>query len=338
MGLTIHYALEMQKGGPERARRLLNQLRERARRLPFQEVGALVELAGEEAHFENHRRGDPQTWLLIQAEESVVEQPYHYRVKPQRVIAFSTIPGEGSEPANFGLALYPKSILVDEGRMRARRRLRTGLTGWSWSSFCKTQYASNPECGGVENFLRCHLAVVALLDGAAELGLLRGVNDEGHFWENRDVRALARVVGDWNQMLAGWAGRLQDAFGSAIQSAITRFPNFEHLEAEDAARRRRHGADIPGAPATTRPLSVPPGIPFSLSCCSCDCDSPDSLEEALAAGWTEIQFDPGGLSWNFLGYCPDHSQELDAPPSIPGSSAESGAEIPPWEELPPPPP
>jgi hypothetical protein len=158
----------------------------------------------------------------------------HYRVKPQRVVAFSTWPGEGSEEANFGLAVFPKTIEVeDRSRWPHRtKRVRTGLGDWSWGSFCKTQYASNPECGGVENFLQCHLAVVKLLDHAAAIGILKEVSDEGDYWQKRDVKALAAEVGDWNTMIAGWSGRLKDAFGEAVESEITKYPNFEHLEAQ----------------------------------------------------------------------------------------------------------
>lgn len=54
---------------------------------------------------------------------------------------------------------------------------------------------------------------------------------------------------------------------------------------------------------------IPDEMPFSISCAACDCDSPDSLEEALAAGWTNIQPTPDGLAENYLGYCPEHSAE-----------------------------
>jgi hypothetical protein len=63
---------------------------------------------------------------------------------------------------------------------------------WSWRSFCKTQYASNPQLGGVQGFLRCHLSVIRLLDAAQELGILGEVNDEGGYWERRDARRWQR--------------------------------------------------------------------------------------------------------------------------------------------------
>jgi hypothetical protein len=70
-------------------------------------------------------------------------------------------------------------------------------------------------------------------------------------------------------------------------------------------------------------------VPFTLSCYGCDCDSPDSYEEAIAAGWTDIQFTPDGLAENYLGFCPECAVEWNAPgpsggeDSIDPSSGES---------------
>jgi len=226
MGLTIHYRLQSASRNPAKARQLIEQLRQKALDLPFKEVGEIVEVNGDTANFDKLGQDDPNRWLLIQAGQYVVRDGRHYRITPTQVIALSTWPGEGCEEANFGLAVYPKTIEVDG------KKLRTNLGNWSWSSFCKTQYASNPEVGGVENFLRCHLAVVKLLDAAAEIGVLKEVRDEGDFWEKRDIKALAAEVGDWNTMIAGWAGRLKDSFGEGVIAEIAKFPNFEHLEAQ----------------------------------------------------------------------------------------------------------
>jgi hypothetical protein len=85
--------------------------------------------------------------------------------------------------------------------------------------FCKTQYAGARECGGIENFLRCHLLVIRLLDHARDLGLLQSVRDEGQFWDNRDVEALGRRVGVSSALVALWADRLKNALGDSPQSA-----------------------------------------------------------------------------------------------------------------------
>ena len=235
MGLTIHYQLRSSTRSPKTARDLIARLRSRALDLPFQQVGDLIELSGAACNFEQCRRDDPHRWLLIQAGQHVDDprdEHYSYTVNPTHVIAFSTWPGEGCEQSNFGLCLYPASVEVSNRVLRwEKRKIATKLGGWCWGSFCKTQYASNPDCGGVQNFLRCHLLVIRMLDHAKELGILKSVSDEGDFWENRNIPALANTVGEWNSMLARQAGQLKDLLGSQFEAAITEFPNFEHLEA-----------------------------------------------------------------------------------------------------------
>jgi hypothetical protein len=239
MGLTIHYRIRAKSRSATRARELISQLRNRALGLPLAEVGELAEFSGEECDFNPFERGDPHRWLLVQAGE-YLSRPrpgggeYSYRVRPTHVIAFSTCPGKGCESANFGLCRYPATIEVRTcpNGSEHQQSLRTGLAGWRWSSFCKTQYASNPECGGVANFLRCHLLVVRLLDGAQALGILDQVSDEGDYWSIRDPQALAQRVGQWNERIAAMAGRLKEQLGARVESEIANYPDFEHLEAK----------------------------------------------------------------------------------------------------------
>ncbi len=236
MGLTIHYNLRSTAQTPEQAQELVAQLRSRALDLPFEHVDEIVELRGPACDYQQCGRDHPHRWLLIQAGQYIDDpkrQGYSYGVPPTHLIAFSTLPGAGCEPANFGLCRYPEAIEVTDPVRRGRkRRIPTGLDAWRWGSFCKTQYASNTACGGVTNFLRCHLAVIKMLDHAQGLGILDRVSDEGGFWEKRNVRTLAQEVGQWNEMIAGLAGQLRDWFGDDVVSSITQFPDFEHLEAK----------------------------------------------------------------------------------------------------------
>ena len=219
-------------------------------------------------------------------------------VNPTRIIAFDTWPGPGSEAANFGLCLYPAEIEweytpEDDQRFRAAskdgmgwdrfswdkwirhchrthaftrspaaftetRKVPTTLAGWYWRSFCKTQYASDPTCGGIPNFLRCHISVITLLDRMAKLpGLKVTVDDEGKYgpstysddWKEAydagrkptyrrhkgkyNPASLAQEVGEWNTMIAGMAGPLSDALaakGIQLEAPIKDFADFERLE------------------------------------------------------------------------------------------------------------
>ena len=137
------------------------------------------------------------------------------------------------------------------------RTVPTKLTGWHWGSFCKTQYASDPTCGGIPNFLRCHISVITLLDRMAKLpGLKVRVDDEGKYgpstysddWKEAteagrkptyrrhkgryNPAALAKEVGEWNTMIAGlgWRSQRCDLPVADAESPIKDFPNFEQLE------------------------------------------------------------------------------------------------------------
>ncbi len=156
----------------------------------------------------------------------VQEGEEYHEVEPADMIAFTTEPAEGAEPADFGLCRYPAYI-------RASGRLATGRTDWCWSCFCKTQYASNPALGGEANFLAAHLGIVAMLDFAGELGILGEVVDEGGFWQKRDRAALLAEVHRWNTLTAAFAGALRDRAGrDRVAAEIARFPDYEHLEAK----------------------------------------------------------------------------------------------------------
>lgn len=248
MGLTIHYELKLATKYTEEARRRIEALRGHALRLPFKEVGEVMEFKDDACDYEKYK-DDEYRWLKIQSQQYITVGNAHVGVIPEHIIAFTTWPGEGSEPANFGLCLYPESIERDG------RKIITKLgTGFHWGSFCKTQYASDPECGGVENFLRCHLAVISLLDYAESIGILKSVSDEGKYWKKRDIEALASEVGEWNGFIAAFSGALKDAIGHIgnglrLESEIAKNPNFEHIEASferehpdkmDAIRRTAH--------------------------------------------------------------------------------------------------
>lgn len=242
MGLTIHYQLAT-TGDEARARDLVQQLRQAALDLPLQHVGEMAEFRGDECDWRDRSKDDPHRWLLIQARTDLAlpVTPAERRrgmrremdVLPLHVIAFQTVPGDGCEQANFGLCQYPSAVSHPEFG-----KLPTKLNGWSWRSFCKTHYASDPRCGGLPNFLRCHLGVVAILDEAKRLGVLRNVSDEGEFWETRSLDRLTKEIGEQSAMLASVFGVLKDALDHAqggarsVQSPIAAYPNFEHLEAE----------------------------------------------------------------------------------------------------------
>ncbi len=144
---------------------------------------------------------------------------------------------------------------VTESDLKEPRTIRTRLSGWRWQSFCKTQYASDSTYGGLANFLRCHVSLVTLLDRIGVLPTVAvDIEDEGHYGPStysddwREARAanrqptyiwhpathsvptLLRELGDYNAMIAAFAGAMNDSCGDSFQSPILQFENFESLE------------------------------------------------------------------------------------------------------------
>jgi len=226
MGLTVHYRLRYGEAPARTARALVEELRRRAVKLPLHRVGPIMVYACGGLHGSD---GQPE-WFRAILDLLSLERS-DYIVSPERAYAFEVHPGRGAETASFGLLRYPRTIKLPSGR-----RVATRKSGWLWRDFCKTQYASNPRYGGLENFRRCHLALIALLDEAADVGLRTEVTDESGFATRRDLENLDQEIAQWNELIAGFVGRLKDALGGECDAPIARFPNFEHLEARGRKR------------------------------------------------------------------------------------------------------
>lgn len=247
MGLSIYYQLQTPLTRASEVRVLVETLRQTAQRLPFEQVSRVVEFEGKDADFANSDRTDPFLWLKIQAGQYLHVETQDVEVKPLHIVAFCAWPGSGCEPANFGYCQFPSSVEAPAD-LRGPRRLPTGLDGWRWQSYCKTQYASDPSHGDLENFFRCHLSVIHLLDFAKATELTSvEVTDDGGYWDHRALDQLGQAVGTWNELVAAVAGMAKDVAatdGTKLRSAIAAFPNFEHLEAKGLDRlkllRERH--------------------------------------------------------------------------------------------------
>ncbi len=304
MGLTIHYGVTSKTHSLQRAKALVERMRQFALDLPFESVDERLQYLGPEVCQRPLEDLRPDENLFHSVLEGCrhVQIPWHRKqsasvtVQPLEIVSFNTVPGPGSEWACFGLARYPAEIDVtycptsddrfiktikkrgctrwdfdwrrweqwlvsnghdrwdhpDDKKFQGQRKIKTRLGGWRWGGFCKTQYASDPECGGVPNFVRCHLCVIHLLDRIASLPVKVCMDDEGKYgrsyytddpWAQKrvytwhegqyNVKALVQEVGEWNEMIATMFGALKDATaasGLTMVGPIADFPTFEQLE------------------------------------------------------------------------------------------------------------
>jgi hypothetical protein len=220
MGLAISYSFNLKGASNSQAREKILALHRSASALPFLKVGELIELEGADCLFQ-----DPDPHLALKVCALTPEELVHNLLNRTaetgccHLIGFSGLPGQGCAEVAFGLAA---------------RHTPAGGKDWTWRASCKTQYANNPDYGGMENFLKCHLLMIEMLEAAGRLGMLAAVTDPSGYWEDRDPEALVKTVSEGTLMMAAIMGSLKDAFGQKGYSAIAPIfesPNFEYLEA-----------------------------------------------------------------------------------------------------------
>jgi len=216
MGLTIHYGLSTHENRTaSEVEDILSKLCEEAHQMRREGlltfVSNLRHFDSAEIQAEQGNHGSKWLWAVIQSGLQVIYQSKFITVDAIEGYLFRTWFGSGCEEANFGLMRYPAMIDVSVEGSDTKEHIATGRTTWHWHSFCKTTYAVQP--------VQAHLSVVALLDKAKELGLDIEVNDEGGYWEHRDVVTLARKFTSDATMLSAFAAILSKEY-SDVQAPI----------------------------------------------------------------------------------------------------------------------
>ena len=222
MSLAISYSLNLNHATVSQAREMIISLHKLASNLPFIQIGEIVELEGNECLFQEAE--DPHLAFKVCAltPEELVNNLLNNVAETSccHLIGFNTLPGQGCNQTSFGLATHQSS-----GQKK----------DWFWKTSCKTQYANNPEYGGIENFLKCHLLMIKMLESATQLDMLVEVTDPSGYWQERDPEKLIKSINEETFMLAAIMGTLKDSLTEKdykVLSPIFEFPNFEYLEAK----------------------------------------------------------------------------------------------------------
>jgi hypothetical protein len=260
MGLTVYYNWKT-KVDLRSARRMIVKFHGIARKLPFDEVSEIYE----------QDPPDGETKFLLY--ESTFRQGGLYlsrtRTDGERELVhipalhamFFNARVEGGEGALIGLATHPPIVVHREDVIERNPdgsecerilgggdpvEFPTARRGYySWQSFCKTQYAGNPNFGGEANFLRAHLSLIELLDQIQAAGVKLHIRDDAGYAKHRDVDRLLRFLRKWDAIIANVVGRLGDKLAGQSASLIAPIkerPDFEHLEAKGIAILRKLAA------------------------------------------------------------------------------------------------
>jgi hypothetical protein len=224
MGLTISYKLRSSEQNIDNIHKQVLALQNTAKDLGFMDVGEIIVLKDQECTIDMNGGDDPNIELKVHGSEITgIDKGGKFSFRhPRYIIGFTLIPGKGCSMADIGFRIYPD-----------------GDQDWTWFGYCKTQYASNPEYGGLENFITSHLKIIDLLDAAQAMGIECDVTDNGNYWESRDRALLVSTVSDNNLFTAAVMGTLKDAATSqkaTLNAPILDFPNFEYLEGDGQQR------------------------------------------------------------------------------------------------------
>jgi len=249
MGLTLHYQWKIKTKLP-RARRIVQRMHALAQELPFDSVSKIYEQDAPkgEFHFEEYDHPWRQGDLYITRKRSDGESESVHVEATHAMFFIARV--EGAETMAIGLASHPPVVIHNEAQIEHDEQgIETTYIGagdpiefptrrrgyYSWQSFCKTQYAGNPQYGGEANFLKAHLSLIELLDQFRARGLRVRCLDDSEYYKHRDVNRLLKTLGKWNGLIAGFAGQLGDllkAEGLTMEAPIKDRPDFEHLEAK----------------------------------------------------------------------------------------------------------
>jgi len=127
-------------------------------------------------------------------------------VYPETGYGFIIDIGEGCAPMNIALT-----------RLKGERIFKG-------KAFCKDRYA--------EDFIKCHLLIISILDICKEEGILKNVDDEGGYWNTRDLSILAENINASTMVLAQFSKILKQMAspGVEIVSAIDKSKNYVNIK------------------------------------------------------------------------------------------------------------
>ena len=232
------------------ARALVQAMHEAALKLPFKEVGPILEdewgetqvndpeTRGDpsrprltEADFERHLRRWPGRWFVqnlgdIDAHMTLIEPTWSCYFIAQL---------NGCDPVTAGLASHIDKVKVQ--REFSIDEVRTNLGGkMAWQCKCETLNAMLPQIGGWDNFFKQHTTVLKFLEKIEKLGLELDVWDQGKFWETTNPDLLRDELRRSAAITAHTVGYMKDRLREhpelADEIPLLKHPEFERLEAE----------------------------------------------------------------------------------------------------------
>ena len=236
MGITIHYKIHfISDGNPyDKVRKMYDIAKEFERRDIFDkihpikivtpsDVERLQKLTFENSTYEERADlNELERMVWIEREDG---RTVGIRTKPKEGSYFYIAVGGGAEWADIGLSKTPRYAEYDN------KKYPTKFQEWTFSGFCKTQYAHNY---GPEHFLRCHIGLCEYLKAIQKIdGIAVEVTDEADYYETQDPEKAVNAVSELGMMIAAIGVMIGDSLSgteATYTSPIQEHPRIEELE------------------------------------------------------------------------------------------------------------
>ena len=212
MGLTIHYDISF-KGTKKQLIEKLTKIRSACMDLPFEEVGKVKSVKITRNHIKVFN------WL-----QNITKYPNNFEENlVMRDLIMEMLGTNTGEMVHLGewkhednrswrdqkpTTLVSLSLWAGEGCEGSDVNFEKRNKKWICSSFCKTQYATE--------FVKCHLLVITLFDMFKAEGFDVEIDDEGNYWETRNLKVLAKNINDYTGLISGIAESMKNNFGKNV--------------------------------------------------------------------------------------------------------------------------
>jgi len=226
MGLTIHYTIEFD-GATEQLQGELEEVRHICLNLPFEKVGESVKTVNitediiriydglsQKVNYPNNSQENlaMRDSILKELGTSTSQMVEFGEGKPTTTVSLDLLPGEGCESMDLCFQLRDGNFVCN--------------------SFCKTQYA--------EEFVKCHLLIIKLLDLLKDKGFEVDVVDEGEYWESRDMKVLAKNLNESTSGILAIGDMLKsgaEQLGMIVESSIDDCQNYMKVQSKEIIPR-----------------------------------------------------------------------------------------------------
>ena len=220
MGLDINYAVNFNGSAKELCQKI-EVIRQKCLDIPFEEVGEIEHTLYSIDDVKSYNSLQKATMFPNNSVKNLIKRNNILRERGVDVETMIHLTTRYKPNSKGGYEFIEFHVWAGKGCENTSFIFIKKAKGWECKGWTKTQYS--------ENFVRCHLLVIKILDLFKEENFEITVKDEGDFWETRDYKILAENINDYTNLLNSISGQLKKAvkgIDMSFKAEIDKCQNF----------------------------------------------------------------------------------------------------------------